>query len=120
MIAALSLTLVGLLACGVTVVNATVMTGSYASCKVVEKDDSAAIKGKSDLLIHAEGCNGGSETFVFAVDGSHAVGFPEHALTFHDIEVGNLYEFETRGFQIPFLHSHETVIKISATPAEIS
>ena len=109
-----SLSSAGLLVCGVSVANATIMAGSYSSCTVIEKDDSALTKGQSSVFVHADGCNGNSETKVFSVANDTSVGYPDPQLTFKDLEVGKTYNFTTRGIEVPLLHSRESIIKIDS------
>jgi hypothetical protein len=108
-----SIASLGFLACALSVANATVLTVSHTSCTVTKKEAVASTKGQTDLLIHAEGCDGNPENKIFSMANNHEVGNPHHEITFEEMEAGRIYTFETRGHQILPRGSHETIIKIT-------
>jgi hypothetical protein len=111
-IAFLVLAVVGV---GFSIFAATSITSATSTgCVVTEKDRSTGYKGRSDMRVYAEGCNGSSETKVFSVSDNWFAGQFASADTYGKIEVGKTYDFETRGMRVPIISSFENIVGVTA------
>lgn len=103
-----------LAASGFTLYSAAAISGHSTGCVVKDKDRSTGYKGRSDMRVYAEGCNGNSETKVFQVSDNWFAGQVASADTYAKIEVGKTYDFETRGIRFPVLSSFENIVGVTA------
>lgn len=110
---AVCVVIVAILAVGFTLYSAAAISGSSTGCVVKDKDRSQGYKGRSDMRVYAEGCNGSSETKVFSVGDNWFAGQFASADTYAKIEVGKTYDFETRGMRIPVLSSFENIVGVT-------
>lgn len=110
---AVCVVVVAILAVGFTLYSAAAISGSSTGCVVKDKDRSTGYKGRSDMRVYAEGCNGSSETKVFQVSDNWFAGQFASADTYAKIEVGKTYDFETRGMRIPILSSFENIVGVT-------
>lgn len=105
---------IAVIAIGFTLFSAAAISGSSTGCVVKDKDRSTGYKGRSDMRVYAEGCNGSSETKVFSVSDNWFVGQFASADTYAKIEIGKTYDFETRGMRVPVLSSFENIVGVTA------
>lgn len=106
---------VAVLGVGFSIFAATTITSSTSTgCVVTDKDRSTGYKGRSDMRVYVEGCNGSSETKVFSVADNWFAGQFSSADTFGKIEVGKTYDFETRGMRVPILSAFENIVSVTA------
>jgi hypothetical protein len=102
------------LAGGITMYGAVAVSGTSTGCVVKDKDRSTGYKGRSDMRVYTEGCNGSSEGKVFQVSDNWFAGQFASADTYAKIEVGKTYNFETRGMRIPILSTFENIVGVTA------
>jgi hypothetical protein len=106
----MGLTVLGI---GFSMFQSAVVTGSYVSCTVTDKDRTSDGDGGSDMRIYAEGCNGTSKTQVFTVADNIFMGEFASSNTFAEIKIGKTYDFETRGTRVPVLSLFENIVGVT-------
>lgn len=105
---------IAVLGVGFSIFAATSITSAtFTGCVVTDKDRSTGYKGRSDMRVYVEGCNGSSETKVFQVSDNWFAGQFSSADTFGKIEVGKTHDFETRGMRIPIISSFENIVGVT-------
>ena len=76
----------------------------HGPCTVVEKDRTRTDSG-SDMRVYTENCGN------FKVADSLLSWTWSSSDTYREIEVGETYEFKTRGFRVPFLSAFPNIVE---------
>lgn len=93
--------------------QAVAVKNSHISCTVVDKDRTKDSDGASDMRIYTENCDGGDKNQVFKVGDNWFAGQFDSANTYSEIEIGESYDFETRGTRIPIISMFENIVGVS-------
>lgn len=93
--------------------QAVAVQNSHTSCTVVDKDRTKNSEGQSDMRIYTEGCDGENGSQVFQVGDNWFAGQFDSANTYAEIEVGESYDFETRGTRVPILSMFENIVEVT-------
>lgn len=109
----ISFIVVAVLGVGFTLFSAVAISGTSTGCVVTDKDRSTGYKGRTDMRVYTEGCNGSSEVRVFSVADNWFAGQFASADTFAKVEVGKTYDFETRGMRVPILSTFENIVGVT-------
>lgn len=78
---------------------------THQDCTVTEKDRTTKAEGGSDARVYTENCG------TFQVADSILSWTFSSADTYASIEVGETYDFKTRGFRIPFLSAFPNIVE---------
>lgn len=98
---------------GFSFFGAAAVENSYSGCTVTNKDRTSDGEGGSDMRIYTEGCNDSNSVRVFSVADNPFTGDFASANTYAKIEIGQTYDFQTRGYRIPILSMFENIIVVT-------
>lgn len=101
-----------------SIASAIFISGSSSTCVVTDKDRTTNSEGGSDMRIYTEGCDGSSSVKVFSVSDNWFAGQFASADTFASIDVGETYNFETRGFRLPILSLFPNIVGVTEASAQ--
>lgn len=87
------------------IANATHVETQYA-CHVTDKDRSSNGNGGSDMRVYTDNCG------VFNVADSLLSWTWSSADTYNEVEVGETYDFTTRGYRVPFFSMFPNVVEV--------